>query len=317
MVWRLIIYGIALTVLLFGFTAVTAIIAGFIELATSGGDPTSVEQMANSPIVLAASAIAALPGVLLATWLVGRFIDRRKVLTDFGLRLDGSWWLDLGFGLALGAVLMALIFLVELAFGWVTVTDTLTGYQGFSFPVAFTGQLIVFLCVGIYEEVLSRGYQFVNFAEGFSGLGRVPAIWLAFALSSVIFGVLHASNPNATVISTFNIVLAGFMLGMGMLLTGKLAVPIGLHITWNFFQGAVFGFPVSGLGTVGSVIAVEQGGPTLITGGPFGPEAGLIGVAAMAVGIGLTLAYVKLRYGQVGLHMALAEPTLRARTEAQ
>ncbi|MGF1505827.1 MAG: lysostaphin resistance A-like protein, partial [Anaerolineae bacterium] len=232
----------------------------------------------------------------------------------FGLKLDADWWIDLGFGLLLGAVLMAGIFLIELAAGWVTVTGTFVAAEGNAI-VGIVAVLIAFLCVGFYEEVLSRGYHLVNLAEGFSGLGKAPAIALATLLSSALFGVLHATNPNASALSTFNIFLAGFMLAAGMLLTGKLAIPIGLHITWNFFQGAVFGFPVSGLSPVATVVAVEQGGPALLTGGAFGPEAGLIGVAAMAVGIALTVGYVRLRYGSVDLHGPLVEPALRVRAE--
>src|SRR3712207_9183124 len=66
-------------------------------------------------------------------------------------------------------------------------------------------------------------------------------------------------SPNATLFSTFNVVLAGLMLGLGYVLTGELAIPIGLHFAWNFFQGGVFGFPVSGLGPVGaSFLSTDQ-----------------------------------------------------------
>ena len=139
---------------------------------------------------------------------------------------------------------------------------------------------------------------------------------LAALLSSAIFGVLHAANPNASAISTFNIVLAGLFLGLGLLLTGELAIPIGLHITWNFFQGNVFGFAVSGLDAGTTFIAVEQGGNALLTGGAFGPEAGLIGIAAILLGSLLIVLWVRWRYGRVGLHSALAVLDLRHPTQA-
>jgi hypothetical protein len=172
--------------------------------------------------------------------------------------------------------------------------------------------LVLFLCVGISEEMLSRGYQITNLAEGlnFPGLGGPKvAVLLAWVISSSLFGLGHLGNPNATVVSTLNIALAGLLLGIGYVLTGRLAIPIGLHITWNFFQGNVFGFPVSGLEPVGAtVLSIEQGGPLLFTGGVFGPEAGLIGIAAVLAGSLLTALWVRARFGKAAIETSIAEP---------
>jgi hypothetical protein len=168
----------------------------------------------------------------------------------------------------------------------------------------------LFLCVGIYEELVSRGYQLRNAAEGLNlpGVGPRGAVLLAWVLSSVLFGYLHAANPSATPLSTFNVALAGLMLGFGYVLTGELAIPIGLHVTWNFFQGAVFGFPVSGLSVAGATfLSTDQGGPALWTGGPFGPEGGLLAPGAMAVGILLTALWVRLRRGGIAVHSLIAQ----------
>jgi membrane protease YdiL (CAAX protease family) len=127
-------------------------------------------------------------------------------------------------------------------------------------------------------------------------------------LSSAFFGYLHASNPNATLLSTVNVAVAGLMLGAGYVLTGELAIPIGLHVTWNFFQGAVFGFPVSGLKVGGATfLSLDQGGPDLWTGGRFGPEGGLLAPVAMVAGVFLIALWVRLRRGRVGVHTPIAE----------
>lgn len=231
---------------------------------------------------------------LLTLVLMARWIDRRPFWEYTG-RINAQWWLDLAAGLLLGVLLMALIFIVELLLGWVTVTGTFVNGSIEPFVLSITLPLITFLAVGIYEELIIRGYLLTNLAEGLHGarIGAQGATLIAWVISSVVFGILHALNPNATLISTFNLMLAGLFLGLAYILTGSLALPIGLHITWNFAQGNLFGFPVSGnTGNTATFIAIEQGGPDLITGGAFGPEAGLIGIAAMLLGSGLIGAYV-------------------------
>ncbi len=114
--------------------------------------------------------------------------------------------------------------------------------------------------------------------------------------------------------------LAGLFLGVGFVLTGELAIPIGLHITWNFFQGNIFGFPVSGSNSGTSLISISQGGPDLLTGGAFGPEAGLIGILTMILGTLLTILYIRQTRGAVRLHTALAQyqkPTPKKQTDSE
>lgn len=247
-----------------------------------------------------------LVAALASTWLAAHFIDRR-LFRDLGLELDAAWWVDLAFGLVLGAVLMTIVFVLEYSLGWVSVRErfSVTAEGDVPFLVALLAPLTVFVVVGISEEILVRGYQLRNMAEGFN-FGRrhaVRALVLAWLLSSAVFGLLHARNPNATWNSTLYLMLAGLFLGLGLVLTGRLGLPIGLHISWNFFQGNVYGFPVSGNDyTVATFVAIQQGGPDLWTGGAFGPEAGLIGICAIALGCLLTLLWVRLRYGRVALY---------------
>jgi membrane protease YdiL (CAAX protease family) len=286
---------------------------GSISLDTT--DPAAlVKMLVSSPVVIMLGAVTSLLATAVSMWLAAHFLDRRT-FSDFGFHLNRGWWLDLGFGLALGALLMAGIFLAEWAAGWVTITGVFqTADPDQPFALAILSPIAVFLCIGIYEEMLSRGYLLHNLAEGlnFPAIGPQGALVLAWLLSSAIFGLGHANNPNTTVISTINLILAGIFLGLGYALTGELAISIGLHITWNFFQGNAFGFPVSGgYFSQATFIATAQGGPDLWTGGNFGPEAGLLGIIAMVLGSLLVLLWVRSRYGRIALHTPLVQPPVR------
>lgn len=244
---------------------------------------------------------------LSSVWLAGRFLDHRS-FQDFGFEMDRNWWSDFSFGIALGLVLMAAIFATEYALGWVTVTDTLHTASG-SFGWALTAALLSYIAVGIYEELLFRGYMLRNMAEGFNfkAFGPVKAILLAAFVSSFIFGLAHLANDNSTWISTVTITVAGIFIALGYVLTKQLAIPIGLHISWNFAQGNLFGFAVSGDVQATSLVAIDQGGPDLWTGGAFGPEAGLLGLAAMIAGSVILWAWIRYRYGRAELQLVIAE----------
>jgi uncharacterized protein len=316
-------FRVVLTLLLIGvctlFSTALVGVLGVRSVLVASLAPTATGAAGSLVRALSLSlmAIATVVGI----WASARLLDRRPFRT-FGFALDRNWWLDLGFGLALGAGLMIAIVLVERAAGWVTVSGTVGALLA-SGPTVLTGAgvrllaaLCLFVAVGIYEELLFRGYLLRNLAEGLSGIRFVTArraTALATFLTAVVFGTAHAMNPNATVVSTIAITFAGVFLAVGYLLTGELAIPIGVHITWNLFQGTVLGFPVSGTDFGTSVIGVEGTGPTAITGGPFGPEAGFVGFAAMLAGTVLTVLWVRLRYGHSGLATSITDPTLRWR----
>lgn len=250
-----------------------------------------------------------LVGVLLSTWLVVRFIDRRP-WRELGLQYDRPWWADLLFGLVLGALLMSFVFAVEYYAGWIEIRELfVVDVNGTPFLIALISPLVISLVISITEELLARGYQLRNLAEGLKLPNVRPAVALvaSWIITSSLFGMLHVFNPNATVLSILYLMLAGGFFGLGYVLTGRLGLPIGLHFAWNFVQGNVFGFPVSGNVFGGAtVIAIEQGGPPLWTGSAFGPEAGLLGIAAILLGCLLTLLWVGVRYQRVALYLPLA-----------
>jgi membrane protease YdiL (CAAX protease family) len=245
---------------------------------------------------------------VLAVLLCTRFLDRQW-LAALGLQPSRAWLADFGFGLLLGALLMSGVFGLQWAAGFVVVDDLIRTSDDSGFAGAFLRVLGALVAVGFYEEIVTRGYLLRNLAQGFTCRWLPPpaAILTACLLSSVLFGLGHAGNPNATIVSIVNVALAGVLLSLPYLLTGRLALPIGLHITWNLFQGAVFGLPVSGLLLPTTAIAATQVGPAAVTGGAFGPEGGLSGLAAMAAGAALVTFWTREREGRVAVHTPLAE----------
>ena len=94
----------------------------------------------------------------------------------------------------------------------------------------------------------------------------------AFAVAALVFGALHLTNPGATALAGATVTAAGLMFCAFYALTGRLWVPIGLHLAWNFAQGYVFGATVSGTGYGGSIAVstARLGAPAWLTGGAFG-----------------------------------------------
>jgi uncharacterized protein len=225
----------------------------------------------------------------LSIFLARRFLDRRT-FSSLGLKLDRFVMRDLLVGIGITFVMMGLIFWIELALGWLTIDALAWQVDPVSTVLGQTTLVFLgFVLVGWNEELLSRGYHLQTLISG------TNVFWGVF-LSSAVFGILHLGNPNAHWTAAVGILFAGIFLAYAYLRTRQLWLPIGLHIGWNFFEGAVFGFPVSGMDTY-RLVHSSVAGPPAWTGGPFGPEAGLIMIPALVVGFGLIYAYSHNRQG--------------------
>jgi len=305
--WRILVAAVVFVVVVFFLLAVFGRVA-----IAAGVEPELFEMDAGltegTLVVFAGLIVVTTVGVVVSVWLVARYIDRRRV-TDYGFRIDPRWWSDLAFGLALGAALPTLMLAVGLAAGWYRVTGLFVS-EG-SFLSAFAAVVVLFVSVGLYEELLVRGWLLTNIAEGLRYFGEREAVAAAVFLTSALFGVLHLPNPGASFASATVITLAGVFLALGYILTGELAIPIGIHITWNLFNGSVYGFGVSGISFPVSFVGTEGVGPEYVTGGEFGPEAGLLGGVAVAVGSAAVLWWVRRREDEEGIHEGVTTPDLR------
>jgi membrane protease YdiL (CAAX protease family) len=147
------------------------------------------------------------------------------------------------------------------------------------------------LISGFYEEAMFRGLVLRQ-------LERLGGTWVALALTSFLFGLLHIVNPDATWLGAINIMVeAGILLGAAYLLTRRLWLAAGLHAAWNFTQAWVFSVPVSGTGQPIGLLQTRRIGPEWLTGGDFGLEASIpaLVVATLA---GLVLLWDAHRRGR-------------------
>ena len=210
-----------------------------------------------------------------------KFLDK-KSLASLGLTWNKLAVKDLIFGFLLSGFMALLFFTILLGTGLITfegINFTLTPLKGEAFDyltymsVISIGSLFLLLLqntlTGYWEELVFRGYLLQNMAEG---LGWLTAI----VTSCILYGVIHAANPNAGVLSTVIIMAFGYLRIYGYLSTKMLWLSMGMHIGWNFFQGNIFGFAASGHENAHLTDISLTSDKTWLTGGAFGPEGSIL-----------------------------------------
>ncbi len=210
-----------------------------------------------------------LVGYLSAAVLILRW--RNLPLSSLGLSLKGRGR-DLLAGLGVAVLLYAVGFGVSLLTGAVEVT----GIQWI--PCDLLGWLLLFLLVAVSEEVMLRGFVLGRMLS--EGMNRFVALFL----SSALFSAMHLFNPNFALLPFVNILLAGCLLGASFLYTRNLCFPVVLHWFWNWLQGPVLGYEVSGTDSGQSLLTLRLTGSDLLTGGSFGFEGSLLCTVLLVVG---------------------------------
>ena len=207
--------------------------------------------------------------MLLTVWIFRKFIDKKSFIS-LGFKFK-KYKADFIQGMLWGIGLIALGFFVLWLFGALTIESTEF------LPVTFLGYIFLFFVVSLNEEIMVRGYLLNNLSDSVNK-------YIALIITASLFGIMHLGNPNVSVVGFINIILAGILLGIYYIHKQNLWFPIGIHFTWNLFQGPVFGFEVSGTNTI-PIITQSIQGSTLLTGGEFGFEASLLATILMIIAI--------------------------------
>ncbi len=249
-----------------------------VALAVAGTQSTIRRYVPHDfgPLVVAA--------VVLLTYLGSvRWIERRPVV-EFA---PGGAWLEILAGLMTGFALFSSVMGILWASG-------IYHPAGMGTAKGIAAGLALAVMAGVFEEILFRGILF-------RVSSRIVGTWGALLFTASIFGLAHLANRGATLSSGLAIMLeAGILLGAAYALTGRLWLPIGLHIGWNFTEGSIFGMSVSGNSVAGTadsaLLRGSLNGPQILTGGAFGPEASVVAVLLCL----MVAAYLLYRTAKLG-----------------
>ena len=219
--------------------------------------------------------------ILLLVFFRVKVIEKRS-LSSIGFNKN-NWLKKYSLGFLIGLVMMSIIVLILLSFGYITVEKNPIQLVGISAISSILVILFGWIIQGATEEIVTRGWLLNVLSTKYN-------IGVGLLISSTLFGLMHLTNPNVNYIAVINIILVGLFYGLYVIKTNDLWAVCGMHSAWNFAQGNIFGFEVSGLDvSVGSLIDLNLVGNNVITGGAFGPEAGIISTFILLVSIGILL----------------------------
>lgn len=264
--------GLSAAFFVSGFGLSFGLVGALAVLLWQGETPGLIQAAALQSAVM-------LPVFALVTWLVGIRVAR---LTPEELRWRGGPRDALrGVGLGLVPAAVTLLAAVPLAgAGW--------SRDGGSFAdwlAGVTRVTALFVPAAFLEELIFRGVPLVLLAGAF---GRPTAL----VVTSLLFGLLHATNPDVTPLAIGNVALAGIFLGVVFYLPGGLWTATGAHAGWNLTHAALAA-PVSGLPFAMPWIDYRPGLPTWLSGGSFGPEGGVLATVVLALAIIVVARYLE------------------------
>ena len=252
------------TIFAAGFVILTALLVMMLSVM-AGPDLLSGPNGLLANLAIGNSAI--LVSALLIGWLCNRYLDRLP-FSSLGVSFSGGWLKHLGLGLLLGTLTLSLA--VGIAFAAGGESFAIDQVDTASIEHTLLISLLIFVVGAAAEEALCRGYLMQTFFH--SRLAVFGVLFTAF-----VFASGHIGNKDSTILSWLNTFLAGIWFGVAFWRTGSLWFPFGMHLMWNWMQGAFFGIEVSGLTdiTAAPILKEIDRGPAWLTGENYGIEAGI------------------------------------------
>lgn len=192
---------------------------------------------------------------------------------------------ELALGLVAGTLLYTACMLILMALG----IYRIDGVNPASFMLPAVSMA---LSSGFLEELLFRGVLFRIVEEWWGS-------WVSLVISSFVFGFMHLVNPAATLMGALFISIeAGLLLAAAFMVTRRLWLGIGFHVSWNYTQSGIFSGVVSGGEAAPGLFRPTIQGPPLLSGGSFGVELSLIAFL-LCTTAGVVLLTLAVRHGRV------------------
>ncbi|MEY3082650.1 MAG: hypothetical protein RJA94_2635 [Pseudomonadota bacterium] len=240
-----------------------------------------IQAFKDSPLIGVAVAVA-MALVVLAVYVAwGKWIERRDV-TELSLPGAGREW---AIGGLIGVVLYSGCVLLLMLFGMYRIE----GLNPLSYMIPAAAMAVK---SSVFEELLFRGVLFRS-VEAMAGS------WIAIIVSSLVFGLLHLLNPDATIAGAVYIAIeAGLLLAAAYLVTRRLWMAIGYHMLWNYVQSAVFSGIVSGGVSLPGLFQAKIEGPSFFTGGTFGMEQSVFALVLCTL-TGVVMLVIAMRRGHM------------------
>ena len=248
----IVLFAVLSMIFLFLFAIPFALV--FPELKTEVGETNIYFQMVIEVLMLVS-------GLIAACMVLG---FRKLPFSGLGLSLKG--W---GRSLLRGALFVVFLYVVGFGLSLLLGAVEVVGFL-FS-PISLLVSLLLYFFVAVTEEVIGRGFILGRMLDG--GINKFVALFI----SAVLFSLMHLFNPNFAFVPFLNIMLAGCFLGASYIYTRNLCFPIALHWFWNWIQGSVLGYKVSGNEFSNeNLLILHFPEENLINGGTFGFEGSIL-----------------------------------------
>jgi membrane protease YdiL (CAAX protease family) len=264
-----------------GSPPVRIVVLGYILLMMMGLNTDVMTSYAGDPSK-SVKHIVALAIAGFAIYGAYAYRIERRPLSELALPGMGR---ELGVGVLIGAGLYAVCETVLMVLGVYRIT-------GLNSPALMVPVIAMALSSGVFEELLFRGVLFRSVETWFGS-------WAALVASSLVFGLTHLINPEATLEGAlFIAVEAGILLAAAYMLTRRLWLSMGFHVAWNYTQSAIFSSIVSGNEAAQGLIRSTVDGPDFLTGGKFGLESSILSLV-LCTTTGVVMVVMAVKRGRI------------------